>query len=362
MKLSDNGGRLDLPSKNGWFDVMGMLHVSRAYNLVRFDEESGMVVKSGSNPKLRDEADFYTLVHSEDVPSGIRVMFPRLFWTQGGGSGDLEMRLEYYGYPNLGELLVGGYLDRGRWDKAVLGIYDALSLWREYGNRGGRPSDALDMYAGKTDREVQAYFDHVRRENSALGEFLYHGAPDVPGFVFVNGEKFRVYAELMPELREYLDRHLLQGGWCFMHGDCCLSNILYDGTSHVLKFVDPRGRFGRTAGLFGDQRYDVAKLYHSFFGWYDFLCRDRFQVSDLGGGRFSYAVDFGNAAESAKVAREVFVQTFFRDRGDIPERDVRVVAATIFLGMSNRHYDNPDRQLVTHLIGIEMLNHALFGE
>ena len=64
---------------------------------------------------------------------------------------------------------------------------------------------------------------------------------------------------------------------CVVHGDLCLSNILYDLRSRVCKLIDPRGSFG-AAGIYGDPRYDVAKLYHSIYGLYDFITNDLFHV------------------------------------------------------------------------------------
>lgn len=53
----------------------------------------------------------------------------------------------------------------------------------------------------------------------------------------------------------------------FIHGDCTFSNLMLreDGTP---VFIDPRGYFGFTE-LYGDVRYDWAKLYYSIVGNYD---------------------------------------------------------------------------------------------
>lgn len=55
--------------------------------------------------------------------------------------------------------------------------------------------------------------------------------------------------------------------FCFVHGDCTFSNMmLRDDKIPVL--IDPRGYFGYTE-LYGDPRYDWAKLYYSVVGNYD---------------------------------------------------------------------------------------------
>ncbi len=62
----------------------------------------------------------------------------------------------------------------------------------------------------------------------------------------------------------------------FIHGDCTFSNLmLRDDGSPVL--IDPRGYFGFTE-LYGDIRYDWAKLYYSIIGNYDQFNLKNFQL------------------------------------------------------------------------------------
>ena len=67
-----------------------------------------------------------------------------------------------------------------------------------------------------------------------------------------------------------------------MHGDFCFSNILYDFKSQSIKVIDPRGLSGdgKEQSIYGDLRYDVAKLAHSVIGKYDFIIAGRFSYSE----------------------------------------------------------------------------------
>ena len=47
--------------------------------------------------------------------------------------------------------------------------------------------------------------------------------------------------------------------------------------SETLKILDPRGNFG-IDGVYGDIRYDIAKLMHSIIGRYDFIINDLFAI------------------------------------------------------------------------------------
>lgn len=69
------------------------------------------------------------------------------------------------------------------------------------------------------------------------------------------------------EHAEELIRHVSQipSVRAYVHGDLCFSNILMDA-EHQPMLIDPRG-----PNVIGNQLYDIAKLYHSVHGLYDFL-------------------------------------------------------------------------------------------
>jgi len=62
-----------------------------------------------------------------------------------------------------------------------------------------------------------------------------------------------------------------------MHGDSHLGNIIYDPHSGSLKFVDPRGVFGRTWTQ-GDLRYDMGKLMQDFYCGYAMIMAKRYSM------------------------------------------------------------------------------------
>jgi len=61
-----------------------------------------------------------------------------------------------------------------------------------------------------------------------------------------------------------------------IHGDITFSNILFDGNKTY--FIDPRGSFGNSK-IYGDKKYDWAKLYYSIIGNYDSINSKKFKVS-----------------------------------------------------------------------------------
>lgn len=87
-------------------------------------------------------------------------------------------------------------------------------------------------------------------------------------YIVVNGRKCRNIFYYRNELHDKLDTLKTDcDGFAFIHGDCTFSNLMVrENNSPVL--IDPRGYFGFTE-LYGDIRYDWAKLYYSIVGNYD---------------------------------------------------------------------------------------------
>ena len=58
----------------------------------------------------------------------------------------------------------------------------------------------------------------------------------------------------------------------YVHGDLCLSNILYDSRFNTLKLLIKRSYDNiKFSEMIGTQKYDMAKLAHSLLGFYDLI-------------------------------------------------------------------------------------------
>lgn len=97
--------------------------------------------------------------------------------------------------------------------------------------------------------------------------------------ITVNGRKCRNVFFHRDELENALAK-IRCDEFSFIHGDCTFSNLMIrDNGDPVL--IDPRGYFG-FAEIFGDERYDWAKLYYSIVGNYDRFNLKKFNL-DIGG-------------------------------------------------------------------------------
>lgn len=98
--------------------------------------------------------------------------------------------------------------------------------------------------------------------------------------------------------------------------------------------IDPRGYFGYTE-LFGDERYDWAKLYYSIVGNYD-----RFNLKDFRlkiGGTFTEGVQLDIESNQWEDMEEAFFQLTGADKWEI-----KLLHAVIWLSLTTYAWQDYD--------------------
>ena len=308
--------------------------VSRAYN--RFhDIPFGLIKKESETERLADEIFYYKTIQRDINKS---IFFPRLI---ASGTGITNwLLLEKYGYRNLGEYLISS--EEISWDS----IFDnLLSILIQFGiftdTAPVNYSHAREMYIDKTEREYENFVN----SRPDLSEMFNSPTLTINGITYQNFEFIWSF-----EIQQYLYNHLPYVS-TMIHGDFCFSNILY-GSSDIFKFIDPRGSFGKQ-GIFGDMRYDIAKLYHSVDGKYEHFINDKFEVRGSSG---KYTLDFSGDQKCLQAALSSFEYHFLNK--DFNKKEIKAIEGTIYVGMCARHYDDKDRQLAMYLTGIKLLNEA----
>ena len=137
-----------------------------------------------------------------------------------------------------------------------------------------------------------------------------------------------------------------------IHGDPAFSNILVSPRNMLFKFIDPRGNFGIDT-IYGDYRYDLAKLRHCYHGRYDDIINDLFVLDEK---------------KTKKTVR--LNLSFYRNNNyliydevmkdnDINIDDIELIEGLLFISMIPLHKDHPDRQLAFYARGIQILNDQL---
>lgn len=307
----------------------------RSFNTLKFDDVMGTVRKSSTQTgKLIDEINYLT-----SLPRELAALFPRVI-DSSTEAGDPWIEMEYYGYPTLAELYLYHQLHPVMWDRVMQRLGQLLQRFREH-RREVLVEDQEAMYIEKTYSRLED-----AKRMPGIGDLIDRGE------VVVNGVVLQGMSALRPRIMDTVQRTMDDAVGAAIHGDLCFSNILYDIRTGVCRLLDPRGSFG-SPGLFGDQRYDVAKLHHSIVGRYDHLVA----------GLFSMDLSDPNALVLTipQTGLHADVESSYRKHvlSGYGECAIELITGLILVALPPLHTESGARQIALYLRGLTMVNHAL---
>tara|TARA_A100001015_G_scaffold29796_1_gene33199 strand:+ start:525 stop:2102 length:1578 start_codon:yes stop_codon:yes gene_type:complete len=146
-----------------------------------------------------------------------------------------------------------------------------------------------------------------------------------------------------------------------LHGDLCLSNILYDSRRRRITVIDPRGIDHQNYPfIYGDLKYDLAKLSHSFLGLYDYIVANNFTLSHQVRDGFSIFDLTINFQPNTLLIQEAFKsKNFFNKYSWL---DLMPLTVLLFLSMLPLHSDQPRKQLAFLARGLDLYSEILREE
>lgn len=168
----------------------------------------------------------------------------------------------------------------------------------------------------------------------------------------INGLKCKNYLhdDNLPELEKIVAEVCAAQKFSIIHGDCTFSNSLLSDDGRIVLF-DPRGAFDKHK-IFGDPRYDFAKLYYSCYSNYDAFNRRKFKLYlDGESGIAEVLMDesyFKAASES------VFQEAFAKD-----VLGIKIINSMIWASLSGYAKDDFDSAIGSYCLGVYYLNEAL---
>lgn len=328
-----------------WFDFGHIDHVldakrrllpARSFNRLVIDPVLNTITKeSENNLKLQDELEWY-----QALPSRLQVLTPRILDSQ-NQNGKLKIVQEYYGYPTLAEIYVFGDLDSDAWDSMLKRV---LHIHQEFLKYPGRlkPEDMEAIYVTKTWKRLEA----LKRQDPYWEKLLLQEIIDY------NGQKLLNVFRLQPKLNERAKKLAKSAKSTILHGDFCFSNILFDMNNQIIRLIDPRGRFG-PKGIYGDPRYDMAKLRHSISGLYDFFIADLFALQEMD-QKFKLKIFTG---ELQRQLQSQFDHLLHEMGYNLEE--IKFLEGLLFISMTPLHHGHAERQKAMYLTGLQLLNEIL---
>jgi CTP:phosphocholine cytidylyltransferase-like protein len=311
---------------------------SRFFNSFQYNDLRGTVTKrSTDSGKLRREILWFL-----NLPKELSCFTPRIL----NYSIDQEVfvEMEYYGYASLSEIFVYGDFSGRIWESILRRLMMVLDEFRRF--RGDIPRESFrEIYYAKL-------LSRVRMLSDSNPFFLG----------ILSSEKIRINGRSCYNLNHFLEKILQSVDELYspadctvIHGDYFFANILYDLNNGIVRLVDPRGEWGDSV-IYGDSKYDVAKLSHSIHGNYDFIVNDMFELN--------YGSDFIDfrILNLKKLSEELttMFDSMVAERHSV--REIRLIESLLFISMVPLHADHPDRQLVQYATGIEMLNEVFYGK
>jgi hypothetical protein len=308
---------LDFGHLTTFFQSRLAVTTARAFNTVRID---GLTARKSSDDTAKMRAEAHWL---EAAPPPVRLYCARLLGF-GLEQGRAFYETEYEFLPVLSELFVYGAVGRKPWLRILASCEDFLRAMAQV--RGDGPADlALGRLAA--DKTAQRLEMFARQGSCSITRpATYIGQP-CPSLI-----------EIAERLAPAMD---LSSGRVetAMHGDLCFSNLLYDSRNRRIKAIDPRGLVASTPTLYGDLRYDLAKLAHSVVGRYDQIVAGRYRLQRQG---HDFALDFEPVACQPWLAAALGELEVDGVRG--LSQPVLAVMTSLFLSMLPLHADRPDRQ------------------
>lgn len=199
------------------------------------------------------------------------------------------------------------------------------------------PADSFSM--------KEAYFNKTM-DRLAKIEDLIPFARD--RYIRINGKICRNVYFYKRQLEKRLEE-LKCENFAFIHGDCTFSNMMVRENGEPV-LIDPRGYFGYCE-LYGDIRYDWAKLYYSLRGNYDQFNLKRFQLK------------IGEAEEGVKLSIqsnhwEDMEEAFFELTGANPQ-EIKLLHAVIWLSLTTYAWQDYDSVCGAFYNGLSYLEDVL---
>lgn len=310
----------------------------RYFNSLTIDPILNTITKvSEMDEKLRQELKWYEL-----IPEKLKVLSPRIISKQ-EVNGKLHLVQEYYGYPTLAELYLFSDLTIENWISILKKLIVLTREFRKFKTEL-LPEDMRAVYATKTFDRLAA----LQSQNQEWKQILE--APEIS----INGQKLKNISQLEPWIKKRIEKLIEKNNvGSVIHGDYCFSNILFDYHGQIIRLIDPRGSFGKP-GVYGDPRYDLAKLRHSVVGLYDYIIADLFELSVLSNSDYHLQVFTNEIPSGLQKSFDTFV---IGDGYD--STDIMFIEALLFLSMLPLHKEKPLRQKAMYLTGILRLNEII---
>lgn len=325
--LNSSGEWLDFGHINNFYHARSKLTTQRAFNSLKIDKNT--VTKSSEEHPLKIFAEGSWL---SNIPQELRLHTPALL-DLSKNQGFSSYTIEYlYSLP-LSDLMVFGNLSVGSWTSIFKNVSSLLYKFNEYKPSSPESSRILkmDLYLSKTLDRLSIY---EKQSNTLTSK---------KQFQLADKDNSYTLEQIAVDTSKYIN-NVSTEDLAIIHGDFCFSNILFDSRAELIKCIDPRGlTIDNQISIYGDRRYDLAKLYHSVIGKYDLIIASHFELNSKTIAD-TELLDFKILSNSYSVDIEKLFKNNILLQSGYCEKEILAITIHLFLSMLPLHFDNPLRQ------------------
>lgn len=336
----------ELYEPDSWIDVGHLDTYHRSKKRFLNAREFNEFENRGKNTITKRSEDTTTLINEikwyDCIPSELQPYLPRIY-DHSVDPRDPFLTMEYIGYPSLSDLQLYGAHRQHIWNDVfhrVFNMYHEFKSFTADSTAENRRQALKEIYLDKTRRRLVKL-----RDNEHFNSFF--GTETV----WINGEAYPSISRILEKLEKIVSEYnlLSLNSFSVIHGDLCFPNILYDPRNEILKLIDPRGKFGQF-NIYGDPKYDLAKLRHSVVGHYEHLINDQFEIES---NNKETCINYNIYTTDRQKKREKKFEKFLSGETSVDPEAVRLIEALLFLSMVLLHRDDYERQQCMLAQGIE---------
>ncbi|MDR3039872.1 MAG: hypothetical protein LBU71_03895 [Acinetobacter pittii] len=305
---------LDFGHVNTYYRSKAKFTTQRAFNELTINTEYIEKSSNSNNKKIIAEASWFN-----NLPDNLKNYIPQ-FMGSNNNHHQYKYRLEYLHHTALNELYVFTDLPVIVWKNIFNSCFQFIKKCQR------NPSNEKNTYLKKlfnekTEQRLKQYCDNKKINIDDC--WLYQNSSTSLKDILLLSEK-------------YLPRKNLPS--CIIHGDFCFSNILYDFRTHRIKIIDPRGIDNdHNITIYGDSRYDIAKLCHSVLGMYDWIVAGYYNVK-IENREIYFEIENNNYE-----IQSLFIE-MIKDEFDLSIENLYAMQIQLFLSMLPLHTDDIERQ------------------
>lgn len=313
----------DFGHLNSFFRSRTEMTTQRAFNEMKITPR--VVEKASKNvDKMAAEANWF-----ECLPPSMSINTPKLISKLTEGEIVTGYSLEYLYLLPLSDLFVFGEISVGAWKQIFSSSANVLTHFADHNSDSVCTTSLNKLYLVKTLHRLE--------------EFAKNSGFDIHRPLMAKGSELPATSlHDMAQQASHFINAPTNSDVGIVHGDFCFSNILYDSRVQCIKVIDPRGiDLDGNLSIYGDRRYDFAKIYHSVVGLYDFIIAGRYELSCSDA---KDVFDFKVLTGSHQTQLEkVFKEHLLQDSG-YSEVEILAINVQLFISMLPLHADRPDRQ------------------